>query len=196
MGDALIRLHDGKHLLEDALHRPELERETMDFSPDGKSIVIGDKDGFKIYDLDTEKMTFASPPLNPPTNPHESPWVSRVEFSNDGTFILAWRRGALTRWNVAARCPLPLFISKDNIKQYSFSRDYKQMLCWYENHDNGNTVDQGFAVMELDTNKLIWEWPREGRRSGYASLASDGRRVAISDPDTHAVYILDLNDLK
>jgi hypothetical protein len=197
----VIRIADGKLLFEDGLDDPDLPGGTIDFSPDGRFVAIGNETGFKIFELSTEKLAVESPALYPPWRPKPGPSVTTVRFGPDGAFLLIWRHGVLRRWKIGAvdGGSLPALDSNLRFTTHTVSRDCKWMSCTYNIPDGqgglNGLAESGFAVMDLESGKAIWKWSGPKIRAADAAITPDGKIIALSEVTTRSTYIVHLPDI-
>lgn len=188
----VVRVADGKHLFVDELKpRTVAFTEAVNFSPDGKSVVIGELDGFKVFDLETEKPLFVSPSFKPSDDSWESLPLREARFSADGSSVVYRQETDLRRWNVAERRFLPAFTWKGELKQVSMSRDAHRMTC---NYSTGDVApDEGTAMFDLDSGKCVWKWSRSWIW-GNAVLSGNGKRALVSDTVHQSIYGIDFGE--
>ena len=188
----VVRVADGKHLFVDEL-KPRIVAfdEAVNFSPDGKSVVIGEMDGFKVFDLETEKPLYVSPGFKPSDDESKSLPLREARFSADGSSVVYRQETDFRRWNVADRRFLPVFAWKGELAQVSMSRDAHRMICNYQTGDVA--PDEGTAMFDLDSGKCTWKWSRH-RNWGNAVLSGNGKRALVSDTVHQSIYAIDLGE--
>lgn len=129
---------------------------SLDFSPDGKSLAVGDSEGIiAIYDLGTME------PRGEPLKGHDGP-VSVLAYSSDGRSLVSAGRDATLRvWDVVARKPLipPLTGHDGAVWGMTLSRD-------------GSTLASG----SIDNTVRLWD-AASGKQLavllGHAALCED-----------------------
>lgn len=194
----LIRVRDGKQMFVGAMQIPNLEHEEVDFSPDGKNVVIADGKGFKIFSISSEKMTFDSPVLGRCSESREPTCIGSVRFSSNNAFVFAARPNGLYRMNCVTGDVSGPLLSPWGLVNDSFSNDGEARSGWYTIQDSRRRqIGQGFGVIELDTGRVLWKWSRPDQANdGYTALSLDGKYLALSDPETRSVYIVDVADVR
>jgi hypothetical protein len=188
----VMRVADGKHLFVDELKpRTVAFHEAVNFSPDGKSVVIGELDGFKVFDLETEKPLYVSPSFKPSDDGWKSLPVREARFSDNGSSVVYRQETDLRRWNVVERRFLPVFAWKGELRQVSMSRDAHRMTCNYETGDVA--PDEGTAMFDLDSGKCVWKWSRPWIW-GNAVLSGNGKRALVTDTVHQSIYAIDFGE--
>lgn len=188
----VVRVADGEQLFVDELKpRTVAFDEAVNFSPDGKSVVIGELDGFKVFDLETEKPLYASPSFKPSDDGWKSLPLREAGFSADGSSVVYRQETDLRRWNVAERRFLPAFVWRGELRQVSMSRDARRMTCNYQTGDVA--PDAGTGMFDLDSGKCVWKWSRH-LNWGNAVLSGNGKRALVSDTVHQSIYAIDFGE--
>jgi hypothetical protein len=188
----VIRVADGKRFfVDEPTPRTVAFTEAVNFSPNGKSVVIGELDGFKVFDLETEKPLYVSPSFKPSDDGWKALPLREAYFSADGSSVVYRQETDFRRWNVAQRRFLPIFAWKGWLTQVSMSRDAHRMTCNYQRGDVA--PDEGTAMFDLDSGKCLWKWSRH-LNWGNAVLSGNGKRALVSDTVHQSIYAIDFGE--
>lgn len=145
---------------------------SVDFSPDGKTFVVGDSEGtIAIYDLGTME------PLGGTLKGHDGP-VTILAYSRNGrTLISAGRDATLRVWDVVARTPLipPLTGHDGAVWGMTLSRDGSSLAS--------GGLDNTVRLWDVATGKQIAVLLGHSALPEHLAFSPDGKMLASCSAD-------------
>jgi WD40 repeat protein len=190
-----------KPLPDRLIHVPSAARNAECFSPDGRTLVIGDlsKPGVTIWDVATEKPIAE---LRNQSDPAATP--SAIQYSADGKVLaLGWSEGSVEIWDLTTPTPTyrrtlrghrqsyvsrhlvfagdSNFLVSEGSPQGSkpMSLILNQVFRWFTSRGKSRDVPQDLVVWNWRTGTI------HGRLTGEARavVSADGKRLATCNED-------------